>query len=104
MGKSLENQLSNHVGAHEASWCPHPNAGLIWDMMADVALDFGDDASLHDLAVIHHLLALKVAKKNGRPATNLSEGSSSGNWLKQGACVASSCGMEGHGPLSKYAE
>ena len=39
------------------SWCPHPNAGLIWDMTADIALDLDDDASLHDLAMIHHLLA-----------------------------------------------
>ena len=39
------------------SWCPHPNAGLIWDMKADIALDLDDDASLHDLAMIHHLLA-----------------------------------------------
>ena len=72
------------------SWCPHPNAGLIWDMTADVALDLDDDASLHDLAVIHHLLALKVAKKNGRPATESAEGSSPSNWLKQDACLATS--------------
>ena len=49
--------------------------------------------SLYDLAVIHHLLAMKVAKKNGRPAMESSEGSSPSNWLKQGACLASSCGM-----------
>ena len=40
------------------SWCPHPNAGLIWDMTADVMLERDDDASLHDLAMIHHLLAM----------------------------------------------
>ena len=56
------------------SWCPHTNAGFIWDMTADVASDLDDEASLHDLAVIHHLLALKVAKKNGRPATESSKG------------------------------
>ena len=78
------------------SWCPHPNAGLIWVMMADVALDLDDDASLHDLVVIHHLLAKKVAKKNGKPATEPSEGGSTSNWFKHGACLASSCGMEGH--------
>ena len=78
------------------SWCPHPNAGLILDMTADVALDLDDDASLHDLAVIHHLLAMKVAKTNGKPAMESSEGGSPSNWLKQGACLASSCGMEGH--------
>ena len=44
------------------SWCPHPNAGLIWDMMADVALDLDNDESLRDLALIHHLQALKVTK------------------------------------------
>ena len=65
-------------------------------MTADVALDLHDDASLHDLAVIHHLLALKVAKKNGRSATESAEGSSPSNWLKQDTCIATSCGMEGH--------
>ena len=40
------------------SWCPHSNAGLIWDMTADITLDLDDDASLHDLAMIHHLLAI----------------------------------------------
>ena len=78
------------------SWCSHPNAGLIWDMTADVALDLDDDASLHDLAIIHHLLALKVTKQNGRPSTEPSEGSSSSDWLRQGKCLASSCRMEGN--------
>ena len=78
------------------SWFPHPNAGLIWDMTAEVALDWNDDASLQDLDMIHHLLALKVTKQNGRPSTEASEGSSSSDWLRQGTCVASSCGMEGH--------
>ena len=53
------------------SWCPHPNAGLIWDMTADVALDLDDDASLRDLAMIYHLLALKVTKQNGRRSTEV---------------------------------
>ena len=68
----------------------------MWDITADLALDLDDDANLHDLAMIHHQLALKVAKQNGRPTTELSEGSSPNSWLKQGACLASSCGMEGH--------
>ena len=36
------------------SWCPHPNAGLICDMTADVALELDDNGSLHDLVVIQH--------------------------------------------------
>ena len=47
-------------------WCQHPNAGLIWDMTADIVLDLDDDTSLHDLAMIHHLLALKVTEQIGR--------------------------------------
>ena len=78
------------------SWCPHPNAGLIWDMTADIVLDLDDDASLHGLAMIHHLLTLKKTKQNGRPSTEPSEGSSSSNWLRQSTSLASSCGMEGH--------
>ena len=42
------------------SWYPNPNTGLIWDVTADNELEESDDESLHDLAVIHHLLALKV--------------------------------------------
>ena len=61
------------------SWCTHPNAALILDMTADIALDLDDDASLQVLAVIHHLLAMKIAKKNGKPATESTEGGSPSN-------------------------
>ena len=76
------------------SLCPHPNAGLIWDMTADVKLDLDYDGSLHDLAVMHHLLALKIVKQDGRPTTEFSEGHSPVDWMKQSTCLASSCGME----------
>ena len=65
------------------SWCPHPNAGLIWDMTADITLDLNDDASLHDLAMIHHLLAMRLTKRKSNPSTELSEEGPSSNWLKQ---------------------
>ena len=78
------------------SWCPHPNAGLIWDMTADVTLDLDDDASLHDLAMIHHLLALRITKQKSNPSTEPSEGNLSSNWLRQGNCLAHSSGMDGH--------
>ena len=78
------------------SWCPHPNAGLIWDMTADVTLDLDDDASLHDLAMIHHLLAMRLTKQKSNPSTELSEEGPSSNWLKQGTCLAQHSGMEGH--------
>ena len=45
------------------SWCPNPNAGLIWDITADVELEENDDESRHDLAVIYHLLALDREKQ-----------------------------------------
>ena len=78
------------------SWCPHPNAGLIWDLTAAITMDLDDDASLHDLAMIHHLLALKITKQKGGPSTEPVEGNLSGNWLRQGTCLAHSSGMEGH--------
>ena len=78
------------------SWCPHPNAGLIWDMTADITLDLDDDASLHDLAMTHHLLAMRMTKRKSNPSTELSEESPSSNWLKQGTCLAQHSGMEGH--------
>ena len=78
------------------SWCPHPNAGLIGDMTAGVTLDLDDDASLHDLAMIHHLLALKITKQKSNSSTEPSEGNPSGDWLSQGTCLAHSRGMDGH--------
>ena len=78
------------------SWCPHPNAGLIWDMTAVITLDLDDDASLHDLAMIHHLLAMRLTKRKSNPSTELSEKGPSSNWLKQGTCLAQHSGMEGH--------
>ena len=39
-------------------------------MTADVALDLDDDGSLHDLAVIHHILALKIVKPDARTTTD----------------------------------
>ena len=78
------------------SWCPHPNASLIWDMTADVALDLNDDASLHGLAMIHHLLALRIKKQKSNPSTEPSEGNPSSDWLIQGTCLAYSSGMDGH--------
>ena len=80
----------------KSSWCPHPNAGLIWDMTADITLDLDDDASLHDLAMIHHLLAMRLTKRKSNPSTELSEEGPSSNWLKQGTCLAQHSGMEGH--------
>ena len=56
-------------------WCPHPNAGLI-------TLDLDDDASLHDLAMIHHLLALKVKEQMSNSSTESSEGNPSGDCLR----------------------
>ena len=78
------------------SWCPHPNAGLIWDMTADITLDLDDDASLHDLAMIHHLLAMRLTKRKSNPSTELSEEGPSSDWLKQGTCLAQQSRIEGH--------
>ena len=78
------------------SWCPHPNAGLIWDMTANIRLDLDDDASLHDLAMIHHLLAMRATKQKNNPSTEPSEGSPSSDWLRQGTCLAHSIGTDGH--------
>ena len=78
------------------SWCPHPNAGLIWDMTADILLDLDDGASLHDLAMIHHLLAIRVTKQKNNPSTEPSEESPSSDWLRRGTCLAHSSGTDGH--------
>ena len=51
------------------SWCPHPNAGLIWDVTADVILELDVDGNLHGLAEIHNLYALRKMKQDDRPPT-----------------------------------
>ena len=78
------------------SWCPHPNAGLICDMTADITLDLDDDAILRNLAMIHHLLATRMTKRKSNPSTELSEECPSSNWLKQGTYLTQHSGMEGH--------
>ena len=52
---------------------------LKWDLTAHVELEENDDENLHDLAVVHHLLALNIMKQDNRPPTE-----------------PPSCGMEGH--------
>ena len=78
------------------SWCQHPNAGLIWDKTADVTLNLDEDASIHDLAMIHRLLALRITKQKYNSATEPSEGNPSSDWLRQGTCLAHSSGMDGN--------
>ena len=65
-------------------------------MTADITLDLDDDGSLHDLAIIHHLLAMKSTKRKSNPSTELPEESPSSDWLKQGTCLAQQSRMEGH--------
>ena len=69
---------------------------LIWDMATDITLDLDDDASLHDLAMIHHLLAIRVTKQKNNSSTEPSEGSTSSDWLRQGTCLAHNSGKDGH--------
>ena len=59
----LKTSLVTMCELMKPSWCPHPNAGLIWDRKADILLDLDDDANLHDLAMIHHLLAMRMTKR-----------------------------------------
>ena len=78
------------------SWCPKPNAGLIWDLTAEIELDENDDESIHNLAMIHHLLALKITRQDDKQPTEPSEGNTPNDWMKEGTYLASSCGVEGH--------
>ena len=59
-------------------------------------LDLDDDASLHDLAMIHHLLAMRMTKQKNNPSTEPSEGNPSNDYSRQGTFLAHSIGMEGH--------
>ena len=56
------------------SGCPNPNACLIWELIAVVELEGNNDESLHVLAVIHHLLALKITKQDDRQPTGTVRG------------------------------
>ena len=71
------------------SWGPNPNAGLIWDLTAEIELEGNDDESLHDLAMVYHLLALKITRQDDRQPTEPSEGNSPIDWMKEGTCLAS---------------
>ena len=92
----LKTSLKTMWELMKPSWCPHPNAGSIWDMTADITLDLDDDASLHDLAMIHHLLTRRVTKQQKNPSTEPSEGSPSSDWLRRGTCLALNSGMDGN--------
>ena len=92
----LETSLVTMWELIKPSSCPNPNAGLIFDLTAEIELAGNDDESLHDLAMIHQLLALKKTRQDDRQPTEPSEGNSPSDWMKEGTCLASSCGMEGH--------
>ena len=65
-------------------------------MTADVVLDLNDDAILLDLAMIHHLLALRITMQKSGSSTEKTEGNPSSDWLRQGTCLAYSSGMGRH--------
>ena len=69
---------------------------MIWDLTAEIELEENDDESQYDLAMIHHLLALKITRQDDEQPTEPSEVNSPIDWVKEGACLASSCEMEGH--------
>ena len=50
-----------------------------------------DDESLHDLAVIHHLLALKLKKQSKKLSTKFQS-----DWIEKSTCLAASCRLDGH--------
>ena len=65
-------------------------------LLAEIELEGNDDESLNNLAKIHNLLALKITKQDDRQPTKQSEGNSPSDWMKEGTCLSSNCGMEGH--------
>ena len=69
---------------------PHPNAGLIWEVTADVVLELDKDGSLHDLCIVHRLLALRKMKQDDRPPPESSEGNSPSDWMEKGTCLTCS--------------
>ena len=93
---SMKTSLVTMWELMKPSWCHHPNAGLIWDMTVDITLDLDYDTSLHDLAMIHHLLAMRMTRRKSNLSTEPSEESPSSNWLRQGTCLDQHSGMEGH--------
>ena len=50
----------------------------------------GDDESLHDLVVFHHLVALKRMTQSEKLPTEPSEGNFSSDWMEKGLCLAAS--------------
>ena len=99
MGCSFENQFSYDVGTHEPSCCPNPNTVLIWNVTVDIVLELSDVGILHDLDVIHHLLAVKFLKQDERSPTEPSEKNSPSDWMEKRTCLVSSCGRIGRACL-----
>ena len=66
---------------------PNPNAGLLWDVTADIELEESDNGSLQDLAVIHHLLNLEVEKHGKKLPTEPLQGKLLSDWMEKTTCV-----------------
>ena len=47
----LKTSLVTTPELKKPSWCPNPNAGLIWNLTAEIELEGKDGKSLHDLAI-----------------------------------------------------
>ena len=62
---------------------PNPNAGLLWNVTADIELEESDDGSLHDLAVIHHLLNMEVEKHGKKLPTEPLQGKLLSDWMEK---------------------
>ena len=66
---------------------PKSKRGSDMGVTADIELEESDDGSLYDLAVIRHLLDLKVKKHGKKLPTGPSEGNLFKNWMGKGTCV-----------------
>ena len=93
MGLSTEDQSSCMWELMKPSWYPNLSMGLIWDLTADLELEESDAESVHGLALIHYLLALKVKKRSEKTHT---EGNFPSESMRTGECLANSWGLEGH--------
>ena len=65
-------------------------------------MELDDDTSLLDLAMIHHLLALRIKKQKSNSSKEPSDENLSSDWLRQGTCLIHSSGMDGHKCISGH--
>ena len=73
------------------SWCPHPHASLIEEVIERVRLAPTDDEDLATLSIVHRLILPQV-----KESSEMTSGTGSIKKMEPGSCLDSTCGNGEH--------